>query len=392
MDANRHCARWFASVLLCCALGAPAFAQAPTTYRFSDLGWLGGSQSFANDLNNLGEVVGHIYVRGQYHAAFWQSRGVTFAAFDLGPGIAEGISDHTVLVGQRANANARAWIGGAPVDMVGFPGSLASVGFAINNAGQVAGYSYLPNFTFTHAALWPAVGSAPMDLGALGGISSVARDINNRGDVVGSWTKGVTDTENSSSHAALWRDGAASDLSFPGEANSTAIGINDEGVIVGASNSITNGNSRATVWEGSSVSFLDQLGANASFAMDINNHGQIVGATGSLYSDAERATLWEGGEAIDLNSRLRPGTVEAGWVLKRANAINDQGWIVGEASNSKLGITTRAFLLSISDLPDVPPIPEPQTYALMLFGVALLAVRCTWQSRSAARRDLTART
>jgi len=381
MHENRHSARWLASVLICCAAGTPAFAQAPTTYRFSDLGTLGGAQSFAEDVNNLGEVAGHSTVRsGEQHAVLWQGRGATFATFDLGPGHAQGINDRTVLVGQRALANARAWIGGAPVDMVGFPDSLSSVGIAINNAGRIAGYSYLPDFTFTHAALWPAVGSAPIDLGSLGGISSVAEAINSRGDVVGGWTKGVSGTENSSSHAALWRDGVAIDLRFPGEANSVAAGINDEGVIVGSSNSVTFGPPHATLWEGSSVSFLDELGTGSGIAMDINNHGQVVGSTGTSFTGTPHATLWEAGAAIDLNSRLRPGTVEAGWVLNTANAISDQGWIVGQASNSKLGIITHAYLLSISDLPDVPPVPEPQTYALMLMGVALLALRRAWRS------------
>jgi hypothetical protein len=55
--------------------------------------------------------------------------------------------------------------------------------------------------------------------------------------------------------------------------------------------------------------------------------------------------------------------------------MNDEGWIVGEASNSNLGIRAHAYLLSISDLPDLPPVPEPHTYALMLIGLVVLGFR-----------------
>ncbi|WP_256209002.1 FxDxF family PEP-CTERM protein [Nitrosospira sp. Nsp14] len=46
-----------------------------------------------------------------------------------------------------------------------------------------------------------------------------------------------------------------------------------------------------------------------------------------------------------------------------ASDINDNGWIVGNAHNSKTGVD-HAFLLA--------PIPEPETYAMLLAGLGLL--------------------
>ena len=66
----------------------------------------------------------------------------------------------------------------------------------------------------------------------------------------------------------------------------------------------------------------------------------------------------------DLNSFLDAGTVSAGWVLTEARGINDKGWIVGTAYNSKSGVN-QAFLLT--------PIPEPETYAIFLAGLGLMA-------------------
>ena len=83
--------------------------------------------------------------------------------------------------------------------------------------------------------------------------------------------------------------------------------------------------------------------------------------------DVDRhATLWNGSVLTDLNSFLDASTVSAGWVLNEAYGINDNGWIVGYASNSLLGINSHAFLMSIA------AVPEPDSYAMMLMGLGLI--------------------
>jgi len=68
-------------------------------------------------------------------------------------------------------------------DLNTVPGGISS-GAAINNAGQVAGYSCL-NVDNIHTALWQPNG-AMLDLGTLpGGGNSFAYAINNAGQVVG---------------------------------------------------------------------------------------------------------------------------------------------------------------------------------------------------------------
>ena len=80
---------------------------------------------------------------------------------------------------------------------------------------------------------------------------------------------------------------------------------------------------------------------------------------------SQHATFWDGTTLIDLNSFLDPALTSAGWVLKEAAGINDHGAIVGTAVNNLLGITDgHAFLLS--------PVPEPETYAMLLAGLGLM--------------------
>ena len=76
------------------------------------------------------------------------------------------------------------------------------------------------------------------------------------------------------------------------------------------------------------------------------------------------ATLWDNTIAIDLNSFLNASIAQAGWVLERAYDINSTGWIVGDAHNAICG-ANHAFLLT--------PVPEPETYALFMAGLALMA-------------------
>ncbi len=86
-----------------------------------------------------------------------------------------------------------------------------------------------------------------------------------------------------------------------------------------------------------------------------------------LADGSQHATFWDGSALIDLNNLLDPALVSAGWVLKEAAGINDHGAIVGTAINPLLGINDgHAFLLS--------PVPEPETYAMLLAGLGLIGM------------------
>jgi len=119
-------------------------------------------------------------------------------------------------------------------DLGVFPRGNVSQGNAINQCGQVAGYARFANFN-AHAILWTEHGGL-QDLGAIPPESnfSVAQAINSFGDIAGYSTYDVQQDE----HAVLWKNGRLVDLgALKGGTLAEAMGSNDEGVVVGFSNS-----------------------------------------------------------------------------------------------------------------------------------------------------------
>jgi probable HAF family extracellular repeat protein len=114
-------------------------------------------------------------------------------------------------------------------DLGVLPGDILSQAHRINNSGAVIGSSTGANRT--HAFLWNAA-SGMRDLGTLGGDFSDALDLNNNGDVVG------TSTVAMGARAFHWSSTTGmQDLNALIPANSgvvltSAIGINNAGLIV----------------------------------------------------------------------------------------------------------------------------------------------------------------
>jgi probable HAF family extracellular repeat protein len=59
-------------------------------------------------------------------------------------------------------------------------------------------------------------------------------------------------------------------------------------------------------------------------------------------------------------------TIGTGWVLNEATGINNNGWIVGTATNSLLGITSHAFLMTAT-------VQEPDSFAMIPMGLGLMS-------------------
>lgn len=296
-----------------CALTATIWNGATATY----LGHYGVGRSQAFALNDFGQVVGHDGWSTPPRAAIWNGTSRTY----LGPQFAEsyalGINEVGQVVGTY-NGRAILWNGTTAT-------VLANLGFEdarandINNAGEIVGYSTVLAGTFTrHATLWS--GTTVTDLGTLGGSWSGAASINEAGQVAG--------------HSSLAGDGSV----------------------------------HATIWRDAVATDLGALGRTFSYAFGINNSSQVVGTAFNGWlangSTDGRAILWNGNVATDLNSYLDSNLAAAGWVLESANGINDSGSVVGRALNTLSG-EGRGFILT--------PVPEPQTYALMLAGLGLIA-------------------
>lgn len=152
------------------------------------------------------------------------------------------------------------------------------------------------------------------DLGTLGGGTSSAIDINEKGQVVG-WSYNSSGDE----HAFLWKKGTMIDLgTLPDDTRSVANGINNQGQVVGASYAYS-GDEHAFIWDNGVMTDLGTLSGRMSLARGINNHKQVVGW--SYTSSGDHAFIWDNGIMTDLGTL---GGNEAD-----AYEINNRGQVVG---------------------------------------------------------------
>jgi probable HAF family extracellular repeat protein len=211
-----------------------------------------------------------------------------------------------------------------------------SQAYALNNSGDAVGVSKFGNSTDLRAVLWS--GASKTNLGTLPGLTwkSGALAINNFGTIVG-YTSSA-----SASRAVIFNGATNIDLGTLGGDRSIARGINDLGQVVGRSEG--GANSHAFIWEDlnangvSDPGEMKKLGSmltgvnSSSGAYDINNAGQVAGFAANV-NGYDHAVLVTNGIAKDL------GTFGGNWSY--AYAVNENGQVVGEAQDSSFNY--RAF-------------------------------------------------
>ena len=196
------------------------------------------------------------------------------------------------------------------VTNLGTLGGNESVGYGINNLGQVVGYSrYDPNSVYYHAFLYSD--GIMTDLGTFGGPYSLASDINDSGQIVG-----YAYSNSSTFYPFLYENVTKTQLSAPG----VGAGINSQGHIVGNVGTPT----LAFLYKDGNLTYIGTLGGLESRARGINNSGQIVGESNVPGGGPRKAFLYSNGVMINL------GTL-SGHTHSYGRAINDLGVVVGES-------------------------------------------------------------
>jgi probable HAF family extracellular repeat protein len=251
-------------------------------YFVTDLGTLGGTESFAYAINDWAQIVGFSETTGDTsgHSFLYRNGQMT----DLYPLNSQNI----VTVG--------------PTD--------------INDFGQIAS-GLMVNGIYVPAVLNSASGQITL-LGSLGGATSfgfsgVATSLNNVGEFVGySYVNNITQ------HAFLYHGGTITDLD-PSSGSSTASGINDESTVAGYS-AASGSPSQAVIYSNGTITHINPLGSE-SYARHVNNRGQVVGEFLTADGTAFHAFLYADGAFADLGAENSPESV--------ALAINDHYRIVG---------------------------------------------------------------
>ncbi len=198
---------------------------------------------------------------------------------------------------------------------------------AINNNGQVTGYSTTINGE-SHAFIWSPGDTQLTDLGTLGGNSSFPYDISDNGQVVGYGT--ITSGEY---HPFRWSPGDTqlTDLGTFWGSNfyAFAYAINNNGQVVGFSDT-SNGEQHVFSWtQAGGMVDLGTLGGSYSWVFynkDLAENGQVAGMSSIAGDGVYRAFSWSPGDTqlTDLGS--------LGGSYVDVAAINEYSQAVGMSS------------------------------------------------------------
>jgi len=352
---------WFLGLLFA---ASPCFAQ---MFTLTDLGTLGGSESYAVGINDSGQVVGWASISGNTatHAfrtapnrpinpatddigslggesSLWLSRGINASAQVVGN--SEGFFTHAFRTAPNRPIN-------PATDDIGSLGGPITEALGINDSGQAVGESLIIGapipLTFHAFRTAPnrPINPATDDLGTLGGLGgdeSSASGINDSGQVAG-WatTGGKVHAFRTAANSPI--NPATDDIGTLGGVNSEALGINAFGQVVGRA--YTAGDSAFHAFRTApnrpinpATDDIGTLGGGGSEALGINAFGQVVGDSLITGNTASHGFLYNGGVMHDFNNLILAGSA---CEVDLATSINDSGQIAANGNCSGQGHAVR---------------------------------------------------
>jgi|SRR5579884_886960 len=282
-----------------------------------DLGTFGGNQGIALSSNNRGQIAGAALNAIPDPYSFWdiailcttqgtQTRGFLWQnGHKIDLGTLGGSDTYAEFVNERGQVSGSSYTNNTPNPVTGLPtldpflwqngkmrdlgtlGGTFSVTNAMNNRGEVVGQSNLAGDLVTHPFVWD--GSKLIDIGTAGGDMGFAWAINDAGEVVGwSFTAGDAQVQ-----GFIWKDGARTDLPpLPGACGSQAEAIDSGGRVLGQSAGCSFGGPDVVIWDRRDrlVDLNSLIAADSplhlSFAggplsvtgpLDINDRGDVAG-------------------------------------------------------------------------------------------------------------------
>jgi probable HAF family extracellular repeat protein len=311
--------------------GTATAAEAPQRhdaqrYTITILGSLGGTNSRANSIDDLGIVGGYSKVAGNAvrHATLWSTR-ATQLPIDLS---SLGGAAFNSSIAWPVKNNVGLISGISETGDVNPLGETWSCGFFFATSGKVC-YGFVMSVFDQNRTLHPL---KPLQ----GGINSYATGTNDWGTTVGWAENGVHDTTCASDSDqvlqfkpvtwSLGQDRPRRQLPLvSGDTSGAATAINDRDQIVGISGTCDQAVGRKTathavLWEHGGVSDLGNLGGNAwNTPTAISETGDIVGFAGTDPADTD-------------------GNFTHAFLKRRGHTMQDLGVLPGDISSTATGI------------------------------------------------------
>jgi probable HAF family extracellular repeat protein len=313
------------------ALSAAASAHQPRRYRVVDLG-----QATPVSINDRGFIAVRTFADGQVLSAVFDVRaGQVVQRFPADDAFITAVSNGGNTAGVTASG-APAWFvvhgvrGTLPLD-----GGVRNGALGVNDGGDVVGFISFPiePFGAEHAISFSTKSAQLTDLGTLGGSSSIAFAVNERGQITG-WANVPGSPFREPQHAFLYDRGQMVDLGTLGGNNSFGLAIDSAGRVAGFSDFDFSSRfppRRAFLHDRNGMHDLGTLpGRTSSEAHALNDRGDVVGHSSFGALNTAHAFLFSGGEMVDLNN---VAVLADGFVLQQAVGINNHGVIIGMAQN-----------------------------------------------------------
>ena len=317
--------RWLpVAVLTALLLGVMVAPESAAGVRIVDLGTLGGNVSEAHDVSDQGTVVGESQLPdGSTHAFLWRDGHMRdLGTLGGGDSVAYAVNDRDQVVGSSRRADGRIhaflWRNGHMKDLGAF-GHTRSAGVDINDLGQV-----LMRFDQNIAPIIWQEGADPIQVRVAGAALVLATGLNHRDQVVGRVDLAQPPPGTAGEQGFAWRNGHTTLLGTLGGFSSIALGVNDRGEIVGRSLPAGSDSPHAFLWREGVMTDLGTLNGTESWAQGVNLHTTVVGSIWRPDLSRTRAFRWRNGQMRDLGVLDPASNADT-----RANAINDQGQVVG---------------------------------------------------------------
>jgi len=267
-----------------------------------------------------------------------------------------------IIVAANGSYQAFLYSNGATINL-GTLGGKTSSAVGINESGVITGNSYLGNDEGdqNRRAFIYTAGAGMQDIGTLGGRYRVSYGINDKGQVFG-----FSETASGTQHVFIYENGTMTDLtvalSLP--TNTVRAAVANGGQFLGRY-------LRPDYFEDTGYSYQD--GKVAYYLddyippVDQNANGELIfsGVFGSSY------VQHTDGKKTDISELI--ATVVGDSYENHAQQINSAGQILVQGYTSRY--TPYTVLLT--------PVPEPETWAMLLGGLALLSLAARRQRQVA---------